>query len=369
MRIGIDAHYLGHSQSGNETYVRGLIGALARVDGAHDYTVYVSSRAVVADPPVVGENIRYRFVRSSPLARVVAGLPLELVRHPVDLLQAHYNAPLVVPTRLLLVMHDISWATMPHLFPALHGTQIALRARPAVRKAGRIVVASNAMKDEVSRYYAVPEDRIDVVPLGVSERFRAGDRAAALERVREKFGTGDSFVLNVGDLQPRKNLARLIEAFSALVREGRETRLVIAGKKAWGFDDVFETIERLDLGHAVVLTGYVGDDDLVDLYNAAELFVYPSIYEGFGLPPLEAMACGTPVVASDEPTLRETTGAAALAVDPNDVESIADGMRRGLDDAAWRERARTTGLERAASLSWDRCARRMLEIYAEVGSG
>lgn len=367
MRIGIDAHYLGGSQSGNETYVRGLIGALARVDGQHEYAVYVSSRDVMADPPVVADNIEYRFVGASKIGRVVAGLPTELARNRVDLLQAHYNAPLAVPTRLLLVMHDISFATMPHLFPAAHGAQIALRARPAVRRARRIVVASHTMRDQVSAHYRVPAERIDVVPLGVSERFAVRERAAARARVQAAYRTGESFILNVGDLQPRKNLPRLLAAFALLAADDRDTTLVIAGKNAWGFDEVFETVERLGIGDRVVFTGYVPDDDLVDLYNAAELFVYPSIYEGFGLPPIEAMACGTPVIASDEATLRETTGDAAMLFDPADPVAIAGAMRRGLDDTPWRERARAAGFERARALSWDSCAKRMLDIYAQVG--
>lgn len=368
MRIGIDGHYIGRNDSGNERQVTSLIRAFASLDGGHRYSVYVANRGVLDAPPVAAEAVDYRYVGSSPLVRVPLSLPRELRARPVDLLQAAYNAPLFVPCRLVLLLPDISWAVMPHLFPRLMARQIALRARSDVRRAERVVVMSRAMRDEVIAHYRLPDEKVAVVPLGVDGRFRPLDRAGAAA-VAERHGVRGPFVLCVGDLQPRKNLPRLLEAFAGLRREGAQHSLVVVGKKAWRYADVFEAVERLGLGDAVTFAGYVPEDDLVAFYNAADLLVYPSLYEGFGFPLLEAMACGTPVAHSDEPTLRETAGDAAVLFDPLDPASIRSAISDALGDAALRYRLREKGLERAREMSWESSARRLIELYRGIVEG
>lgn len=365
-RIAIDAHYLGFRQSGNETYVRNLLRGIADENGSHDFDVYVCNRDVIADPPVASENMRYRYVHPSPLWRIPVGLPLGLALHPADILQAHYNAPLFVPCRLVLVMHDISWALMPELFAYLKGRQIAWRAGPSVRKAAKIVVASHAMKEQVRDYYGLSPDRIAVVPLGVEQRFRPVPQTEARALVERAYGVTGPYVLYVGDLQPRKNLPRLVEAFARVRAEGVEHRLVIAGKKAWDYEALFAAVHELGIAEAVTFTGFIADEDLPALYSAASLFAYPSLYEGFGLPPLEAMACGTPTAVSNEATLIETAGGAALLFDPLSVDDIARAIHAGLTDEPVRASLRERGFAHAGAHGWDATARLMLAVYDEI---
>jgi len=367
VRIAIDAHYLGFNESGNETYVRGLIGGLAETDGRYDYDVYVCDKRLVEHPPIERANFSFRYVSRNPLVRVAVAMPLELRKRPASLIQAHYNAPLAVPCPLVLVMHDISWDLMPHLFPRFKGSQIAWRAERDVRKARRVVVGSRKVRDDVARRYGLTDDTLRVVPLGVDARFSVGDVAGAARHVQAALGIGTPYVLYVGDLQPRKNLPRLVEAFALLKRRGDVPhRLVIAGKRAWEYEALFEAVERLGLSDDVVFTGYVPDEVLPDLYRAADLLVYPSIHEGFGLPPLEAMACGVPVAVSDEPTLRETTDGAAALFDPEDPEAIAEVIARVLGDESLRQTLKTRGLVRARACTWKTTAERMLAVYDEV---
>jgi glycosyltransferase involved in cell wall biosynthesis len=214
----------------------------------------------------------------------------------------------------------------------------------------------------------VESDRIEVVYPGVEERFHPVKDQTLLEKVRKRYNLPPRFILGLGTLQPRKNFTRLIEAYSLLVTRHPSLRLVIAGGKGWLYEEIFATVERLGLADKVVFPGFVADGDLPALYNLADLFVFPSLYEGFGLPPLEALACGTPVITSDASSLPEVVGEAGPMVEATDVEALAEAMKRVLEDDALQERMIAQGLEQARKFTWKKAAAKLLSLYEAISN-
>ena len=214
-------------------------------------------------------------------------------------------------------------------------------------------------------YLGIPEERIRVTLLAADEQYRVIHGVDAIKAVVGSYGIDREYILYTGTLEPRKNIVSLIRAFDAIKKEsGIPHRLVIAGKKGWLFDDIFSAVEELGLVDEVIFTGYVPGEDLPYLYNGASLFAYPSKYEGFGLPPLEAMACGCPVVSSNSSSLPEVVGDAGLMVAPEQTNDLArEAMLKVLSDSSLRDSMRCRGLERAAMFSWKRCARETLDVY------
>jgi glycosyltransferase involved in cell wall biosynthesis len=233
-----------------------------------------------------------------------------------------------------------------------------------------VLTLSDFSKGEIVRRYCVSPDKVLVAPCAADPRFHPLKDKARLAEVRQHYGTGEHFILCVGDLQPRKNLKTLIAAYVKLRRADTiRQKLVLVGRKAWLYDDIFAAARMSGYQEALVFTGYVPDDDLVALYNAADLFVYPSIYEGFGLPPLEAMACGTPVVTSNTSALPEVVGDAAMTVGPLDVEALAGAIATVLASADLRARLSALGLQRAATFSWEATARLIASAYRIAAKG
>jgi glycosyltransferase involved in cell wall biosynthesis len=232
-----------------------------------------------------------------------------------------------------------------------------------VHRADLVLADSQSTKDDLVELLGVEADRIEVVYPGVEERFHPIENQALLEEVRRRYNLPPRFILGLGTLQPRKNFVRLIEAYSLLVTRHSSLQLVIAGGKGWLYEEIFATVERLGLEKKVVFPGFVADEDLPALYNLAELFVFPSLYEGFGLPPLEAMACGTPVITSDASSLPEVVGEAGLMVEATDVEGLTQAMQRVLEDSALRERMIAKGMKQAKKFTWEQAAAKLLSLY------
>lgn len=228
-----------------------------------------------------------------------------------------------------------------------------------------VITDSQTSKTDISRYLHVPISNISVIPLAVNSLYRPAlqvDVAA----IRSHHGLPEGYILFLGSIEKRKNLRGLLRAYACLRRMGELRLLVIAGVGRWKYTMIMETLRELDLEQYVIFTGYVPDADLPALYTGADLFVFPSLYEGFGLPPLEAMACGTPVVCSNIASLPEVVGDAAITVDPYDVEGLAEAMHRVLTDADLQEKLRKRGLEQARQFTWERTARETTAVYREV---
>jgi glycosyltransferase involved in cell wall biosynthesis len=265
----------------------------------------------------------------------------------------------------IITIHDLSTLLFPQHHTRLHRWFDRLSLPVMVRRASAIIADSASTARDVIGRLGAPAAQVHVVRLGVDHaRFRPRDAGEARARVQAALGIQPPYVLSVGTLEPRKNLATLLQAYRLLPDDA--PRLVLAGGRGWGNQRLSEEIERLGLRARVTVAGFVGDALLPDLYAAADAFAYPSLYEGFGLPPLEAMACGAPVVASRASSLPEVVGEAGLLVDPRDPRELAGALRRLAGDPALRQTMSQAGLRRAAGFSWERAARETLAVYATI---
>lgn len=363
MRIAIDAHAIGSGAGGNETYMRELLLAL----DAHAPELDVV--AVVHEGARLDGTARTRYhaaARWPAAVRVTLQLPVALLRARCDLLHVQYTAPPVCPRPYVASIHDVGWVRHPELFPAALRGRLNALTPGTLRRAARVFALTEAMRDEIAEAYGTSREKIDVVAPGVDPVFfgaRAPERCAG---VRAKYGLPDDYVLYVGAVQPRKNLARLAEAVSRLKDRGLPHALVIAGRQGWLSDEVMKPVAALNLGERLRFTGYVEAGDLPALMAAASAFAYVSVYEGFGLPVLEAMACGTPVLASNASAIREVAGDGALCVDALSAEAIEDGLVRILTDTGLREALRTRGPGRAARFTREAMARAAMQGYGKA---
>jgi glycosyltransferase involved in cell wall biosynthesis len=301
------------------------------------------------------------------LRRFSVALPLTLARQRIDVVHLQYMAPPVCPSRAVVSVHDIAFERYPQFFPPADVAYLRRWVPFTAHHVSAVLTLSEFSKQHIVRRYRVPPEKVVVAPCAADPMFHPLHDAVRLAAVRARYGTGESFILCVGNLQPRKNLKTLIDAYVRLRRtNATQHRLVLVGKKAWLYDDIFAAARASGYSDELIFTGYVPDEDLVALYNAADLFVYPSIFEGFGLPPLEAMACGTPVVTSNTSALPETVGDAALTVDPLDVEGLARAIARVLGNANLRAQLSARGMQRAATFSWETTARIIRGVYRSV---
>ena len=378
MRIGIDYTAAVRQGAGIGRYTRELVRALAKLDQANDYVLF----AAAGGQRLVDTGWPPSFqMHSVPLSdRTLAilwhrlHLPLwvELATGPVDIFHSpDFVLPPVRRARTMLTVHDLSFIRYPQCADANLRAYLNKVVPRSVHRADLVLADSQNTKDDLAELLGVASDKIEVVYPGVEERFRPIEDKATLEEVRKRYNLPPRFILGLGTLQPRKNFARLIEAFADLrsfdIAQDRfaicNLRLVIVGGKGWLYEDIFAAVERLGLGEKVVFPGFIADEDLPALYNLADLFVFPSLYEGFGLPPLEAMACGTPVITSDTSSLPEVVGEAGLMVEATDVAALAEAMKRVLGDNALREGMITKGLEQAGKFTWEKAAAKLLSLY------
>ena len=370
MRIGIDCHTVGSRLGGNERYTAGLVHALARIDSRHDYRLYVTRSSPEVEALAAAPNFTLvRLTPHSPLVRIPMSLPLELWRHPVDVLHVQYIPPPFGRTPVVNLVHDLGHFHHASCFPRREVWRQRLLLPRAVRRAAKVLTVSRHCKHDIEQTFGVTPDRVAVTHPGVSEAFRRVT-GPALDAVLGRYEIALPYVLYVGNIQPRKNLQGLLDAFVALKRGAQVPhRLVIVGRSAWRSADVFARVRELSLDRDVVFTSYVPDAALPALYSGAAALVEPSFFEGFGFPPLEAMACGTPVVASNCPAFPEILGDAALLVNPAEPADIARGILALLRDDTLRATLIARGYERAARYRWEETARRTLAVFEEVGRG
>jgi glycosyltransferase involved in cell wall biosynthesis len=367
VRIGIDARKL--HDFGIGTYIRNLLRQLARLDRSNDY-VLLCRPEDCQTLDSLGENFR-------PVAETAGNysvteqlrVPLALRRERVSLFHApHYVLPPLVSCRSVVTIHDCIHLMFPQYLPnraalAYARTSIGL----AARRATRVMTVSESSKRDILRFVDVEADKIAVIPNAYDERFGVEPREEDVVRVRERFQLHDEFVLYAGNVKPHKNLERLIQAFDLVRRSGLDhLKLVVIGDEVSRYAALRRAVHKHQLHPYVRFLGYLPEETLAVMYRLAGVFVFPSLYEGFGLPPLEAMASGTPVVTSNVSSLPEVAGDAALLVDPYEPHAIADGIRKVLTDEQTRRDLRRKGLERAREFSWDSSVRRIRDIYCEA---
>jgi len=367
MHIAIDAHSVGTQLAGNETYAVNLIEALAQIDRVNQYTIYVTKNEAVDRFANRWPNFQVkRTLPHTPLVRIPLTLAAELRRNPVEVLHVQYTAPPFAPCPIVSTIHDLSFEHLPETFTRRSRTQLRLTVRGTARRAAVILTLSEFSRRDIIETYAVDPERVLVTPAAAPTNFAPVENETELKDIRERYGIKANYLLSLGSIQPRKNLARLIEAY-ALLRTSRAgdqlPQLVIAGKRGWLDNEIQRAAQRENRNESIKFIGYVPEKDLPALYSAAICFVYPSFFEGFGLPVLEAMQCGTPVIAGNRTSLPEVAGAAALLFDPFDAGALAEAIERIIHNPDTRAELRVKGLERARIFSWTATARLTLQAY------
>jgi glycosyltransferase involved in cell wall biosynthesis len=368
--VGLNAHLLtarsGYRSAGINGYIYNLIGALPDADPSFSYTVFTGSqgqpppreRIAVRRPPWSTEN---------PLRRILweqVAQPVALWRLRPDLAHAlAFVTPVLNLVPGVVTVYDLSFVHYPALLPAARRLYLRVLTRRSCQRARRVIAISHSTARDLSATFGIPPESIDVALPGVGSQFAPlPDADVAAFRARK--GLPDRFLLFLGTLEPRKNLPVLLRAYAQLpARDRAAVHLVLAGGRGWMSDDVFGTIEALDLSDSVHLPGYVAPDELPLWYNAAEAFVYPSVLEGFGLPVVEALACGTPVLVSDVSSLPEAAGETGYCLPPGDVAAWTDALARVLHDPAWCEEAGARGRVHAARFTWAQTAAQTVASY------
>jgi glycosyltransferase involved in cell wall biosynthesis len=363
MRVGIDARLVYYSQAGIGQYILHLVNGLARVDTESEYVLLQSRK----DDTTILEKPNFRRISlwtpsHHRLERY--SLNVELMRLGLDVLHSPDFIPPHRPScKSVITVHDLAFLLYPH-FLTKESARYYGHIDQAVRWTDHIIAVSESTKRDTIQHLGVPQDKITVVYEAANPIFGPVDRDEARKEVRNRHGVDGPFVLFVSTIEPRKNVPTLLRAIWQLRESYKaDVRLVVAGGKGWLFEDAFAVVEDLQLDGTVHFVGRVSSEDLLYLYNAAEMLAHPAFYEGFGLPPLEAMVCGLPVIVSDVASLPEVVGDAGMLIDPHDVDELTVALWRVLTDSELRQEMRDKGLRQAERFSWERAARETLAIY------
>jgi glycosyltransferase involved in cell wall biosynthesis len=369
--IAFDCSSVPPNPAGAGMYTLNLLRALSRVDRDHDYVVYARSHTL----PFLDELPPHFEVRDigakSRWLRLLweqVLLPLDLRRRRARLLHSpHHTTPIAwCPCPRLLTVHDVTFFILPERYPLVRRLYFQMLTLASARRSRAVLVPSTSVADEAATFLGLARPKISVTPEGVDPAFRPLDRTQCQKLASEGYGLPADYILSLGTREPGKNREAILWAMRYLVDLGLDPHLAVVGQAAWGAAQEEQTASKLAMRERVHFTGYVPQEHLPSLYNAASVFVFPSLYEGFGLPVLEAMACGTPVVTSNVSALPEVAGDAALLVDPRDPHAIADAVHSVWSDPAERERLSRAGMERAASFTWEACARATLAVYRRL---
>jgi len=371
MRIGIDGIPLTGAKTGVGHYTLELARGLAQIADTDSFEFVTPARILSGDSKrdewPANLSVTYREPNSLRKHWWTIGLPLYIRQSSLDLFHGtNYNVPLWEGCPTVLTIHDLSLFLYPETHEK-HRVSVGLRRIPTMGCAAtKIITPSQAVRREVVEHLNVSPEKVIAIPEAARREFRPMP-AEETRDARKRFGIEDDFLLYVGTLEPRKNLMLLVRAFEeVLCTTNLRPQLVIVGKKGWLVDELFAYVERAELGDRLLFTNYVTDEELRALYSSCRMCIYPSLYEGFGLPPLEAMACGAPVITTRIPSIMETVGDAARLVEPTDVDALARNIIDLLADAEARATLSAAGLARAAQFSWEKTARMTLEVYREM---
>lgn len=385
MRIGIDYTAAAWQGAGIGRYTRELVRAIVALDATHSYRLFFAAGGIPRNSPYIADLqhlcAEYPHVRALPIPltpqtltrlwqRLRLPLPVEFLAGRLDIVHAPDYALPPTRARTLVTVHDLAFLIDPTWFVPAFPRYLGQALPRALRRADLVLADSYATQDDLVRLLHADPAKIEVVHLGVDPRFRPMP-SVETESVRQRLALPARFALFVSTLEPRKNVVRLLEAWAMLpgLTPANDLRLVIAGRKGWRYDDIFAAVERLRLGQRVIFMNFLDDTDLPAVYNLAEVVVYPPLYEGFGLPALEALACGTPVVTSAVASLPEVVGNAAVLINPAQSSSIARGVAQAISDTELRQQLHVAGPERARPFTWERAAREVLACYDRLGEG
>ena len=368
MRIGVLVLMAGRDAGGPDTYEVEMLRALAQLDRVNEYVVYCTGDEAPRAIGVDQHNVRYRVLQ--PRSRAIsltATLPAQMLKDGVDFLHSTFTPPPFAVRPEVLTLHCLSSFVHPEFYSPLIAWRLNSLLRRGIQRAKCVLCVSHATANDVHERFGVDRERLAVAHNGVSARFQPVAPAEARQRIRGEMDIDAPYALFVGKLEPRKNVMRLLEAFALFRRDtGSETKLLLAGNRTAVTPAIDAQIARLGLQNIVIQPGYVRSELLASLYSGARMFLLPSLWEGFGIPIVEAMTCGTPVLTSNVTCLPEIAGDAAIIVNPESAASIAEGIARldGSDDL--RRSLTERGHERARLFTWDRSARTTLAVYQRM---
>ena len=363
MKIAIDAHSIGSKAGGNETFYRQLVRGLAAESGDHQYHIFYTHAAALETMP---RDPRFSVTRipQNPIVRNGVALPRLLAALKPDVFHCQYIKPPLVRAPTVVTIHDLAHEHYPEHFHPLEGLRMRAMVRATAQRAEHILTVSHFAARDIAQTYRIAPEKITIAYQAPAAIFRPRDQQQCQQELTRRYNLQSPFILYVGRIQARKNLPRLVEAYALARREGIGAQLVIAGPPDWQAQQLLAKIKKLQLEEMVRLPGYVAHNDLPLFFCASEAFVFPSLFEGFGLPVVESMACGTPVITSHGSALEEVAGDAALLVDPNDVPSISKAIVRVLSDSNLRKELAGRGLRRSADFHPQELAHKALEAYA-----
>ncbi len=380
MRIGIDGHVLGDHSGGNESYYRNILREMKIAPGDEVF-LFIKPTAVWED--YMNKFHVVTFKQRKAVLRNFVELTWLCIKYKLDVLHTQYFIPFIRPCPVVVTIHDICFEHYSNIFTRKEQLRQKLLIPYAAKRAAHIFTVSEHAKNDIASTYRLDRRKISVTYDAVNDNFKelrpepqkkdaisdnapasdAGLKDMLMEKeLRSKFGLGNKpFILTVGNLQPRKNLPRLIRAFNSWKKKGGDASLVIVGKKAWMFNDIMKAAA----GKAadIILTDYVSEEDLIRLYNAATCFIYPSFYEGFGIPPLEAMACGTPVAVANATSLPEVVGDAGLYFDPFNEKEIEASIEKLMRDDSLRKELIEKGFRQTSKFDWARSSSIIYKTY------
>jgi glycosyltransferase involved in cell wall biosynthesis len=367
MRFAVDAHAIGRHLTGNEVYVRSLLNGFSALDKDSEFITYISVEEARAWIPA---RFQAHPVGTSPFRRLGFEITRRLLRDRPDLLHVQYTAPFACPVPVVVTVHDVSFLEHPEYFPRTRALQLRWTVRRTVERAARVLTGSEFSRSAILRAYPqLNPDKVVVVSIAAAGGFRQISREHAAKNVQKRFAASWPFILSLGDLQPRKNQIGLIRAYARMIRENPQFphHLLLAGKETWFAERVRAAAQESGVAGRIHFAGFVEDEELLQLYNACEFFIFPSYYEGFGLPPLEAMACGRAVACSNTSAMPEVVDGAGIMFDPYSEQEILRAMVDLIVDNELRGRMERLGLKRASHFTWQKTAQQTLEIYREVG--
>jgi glycosyltransferase involved in cell wall biosynthesis len=371
MRVGIDAHCLGQRKTGNETYTYNLVKYLSGVkrDGI-EYTVYVGGDIDGDRRLFSSGSFHSKLIWPvNPFIRIPVGFAIQSRTHKLDVFHAQYLLPHHLRCRTVLTVHDVLYERFPEYFTKSDYYRHKIGVPWSCRHADHVITVSEASKRDLVDLYGLDPKQVTVTYLGPDDCYRPLDKMKSKQRVKERYGIEGDIILYVGAIQPRKNIPRLLSAFAELKCERHlPHKLVIVGPEAWLSGEAFRALEANPAKKDVLVTGYVPRADLPYFYNAATVFVYASMCEGFGLPVVEAMACGTPTITSMGSSLEEISGGAAILVDPYRSEGIAVAIERVISDSGLHAKLAALGLARSQQFSCHKMALQTQAVYCQLMS-
>ncbi len=358
----------GREAGGPETYEHGLVRSLAEIDKKNEYHLFCLQDHAAQSFGIVQDNVTYHVLH--PNFRWISipfGLPLAMMRSGVDILHATFVPPPYCPREYLFTVHGFDMFAHPEFYPKVVRWRLNRLIRTGLQNAKVMLCVSQAVKNLLAEKFNISQDRLRVVHNAVGEHFRPVAPEIVRRTLVQNYGIDGPYVLYVGKLQACKNVVRILETFHRFRHEvDSNMKLVLVGKKTWTSSDIAETIDRLKLRPHVVEIGYAKNEDLPVLYSGASMFVFPSLSEGFGMPVLEALACGAPVITSNVDALPEVTGDAALHVNPYSIDDIGSAMQRVYTDPVLRESLRARGFVRAKEFTWRGAAEQTLAAYTQL---